>query len=334
VKAHPTSRLRRSEAGSGRREPAPAWQGWLETFAIPFLAIAVGAAIDGRDPFLSNRGFSWLALPPLLAGIQYGSTHGLACGAFQALLLGIASRTGFAAIPDSLAEILLGWLVTGLVAGEFRDWRHRRVKEAESCADHLRRRLEELGRAYLALEISCDQLRKEAPEGSETLCEAIASFRREIGDASGSAALSRFGNRILALFAEHASVRAATLQPIADGVPASAVATIGASADAANDPLVRKAARCALTASVHDEGEGGVLVAVPLVDGRGRAHAVVAIREMPFLALHDETLERLSVIGGRLGDCFVQASAHFDNPPVELRNTGAPSVPVRSEEAA
>jgi hypothetical protein len=57
--------------------------------------------------------------------------------------------------------------------------------------------------------------------------------------------------------------------------------------------------------SVRDGCESdGVLVAVPLIDLSCRARAVVAVRDIPFIALHGETLELLAVIGGRLGDAI------------------------------
>jgi hypothetical protein len=339
---HPPSTESSCAGGADRQKPAPTWQAWLETLVISLVLIAVGAAVDRRDPFVLRRGFSWLTLAPLFAAIQYGSLHGLACGAFQAVLLGIAWRSGLTALPDSAAEIVLGWLFMGLVAGEFRDSWFRRVRHAESCADHLRIRLEELGRAYLTLKISHDRLRRDAPDSGGTLCDAVAAFRGELDGARGSAAISLFGSRILALFADHASVRAAALHPVgADGVPAPAVATMGPGGGAEHDPLVHKAARSALTVSLRDAGDGQVLVAVPLVDARGHTHAVVAIREMPFLALEEEMLELLAVLGGRLGDCFSQEPSEAESPrTVELRIADetpvgtARAIRARSEEPA
>lgn len=54
--------------------------------------------------------------------------------------------------------------------------------------------------------------------------------------------------------------------------------------------------------SVRELGEGSdLLAAVPLIDGDHRVHAVVAVRDMPFMALDDTTLTLFAVVGGCLG---------------------------------
>jgi hypothetical protein len=332
-----------NETGPQQRQPPPTWQAWLETLALVAAFVAVGALIDLRDPFLLRRGFSWLTLAPLLAGLQYGSTHGLAGAAIQALALAIAWRSGITSVPDSVAESVLGWLIAGLLAGEFHDSWLRRAGQLEAFGDHVRARLESLGRAYLALKISHDRLQRAAPAKAATLRDALSAFRRELSERPG-ASLESVGDRILALFSEHAFVRAASLHAVdRKGRPGPAIARLGAGAEAVHDPLVRKAARTGLTVSVRDGGYGDeVLAAVPLVDVSCRALAVVAIRDMPFVALHAETLELLAVLGGRLGDSLAHAARAPTDPVPEAARSrpatepapGVAPVPARVEEAA
>jgi polysaccharide biosynthesis protein PelD len=297
------------ETGSDRRPP-PRWQAWLETGALIAALIAVGALVDRRDPFLLQRGFSWFTLAPLLAGLQYGSTHGLACAAMQAVALAVAWRCGIISPPDSVVETVLGWLVAGLLAGEFRDGWLRRCGRLEALRGHLWGRLESLGRAYLALKISHDRLHRSAPGNPSTLRDALASFRRDVAAQKGPS-LESLGDRILTVFSEQAYVRSATLHPVdRAGRAGPVVASLGGAAGGEDDALVRKAARYGLTTSVKEcRDAGAVLAAVPLVDVTGRACAVVAIRDLPFLELHADTLELLAVLGGRLGDCVARAVA-------------------------
>src|SRR5229473_5515476 len=152
-----------NEPDSGRRKSVPGWQAWVETVALLAAFVAIGVLFDRRDPFMLHRGFSWLTLAPLLAGLQHGSTRGLACGALQALALSIASRFDLTPMPDSVMEIVLGWLVTALVTGEFHDAWLRRCRHCEASADQLRLRHEGLGRAYLTLKIAHDRLQRDAP---------------------------------------------------------------------------------------------------------------------------------------------------------------------------
>lgn len=319
------------------------WQTWLETIGLVAALVTIGALVDRADPFLLRRGFSWFALAPLLAGLQYGSANGLGGAAIQALALTIAWRSGLTAVPDSAAESVLGWLIAGLAAGEFRDSWFRRADGLQTFADHLRARLESLGRGYLALKISHDRLQRAAAATSPTLRDALSAFCRDLAERPGDAPLELFGERILALFCEQASVRAATLHPVdRKGRPGRAAATLGAAVAAEQDPLVRRAARTGLTVSIRERGDAeAVLVAVPLLDVSCRVQAVVAIHEMPFLSLHAETLELLAVLGGRLGEAISRArpSSHrrVEAAVAPARPLPAPEVapaPARVEEVA
>jgi hypothetical protein len=104
-------------------------------------------------------------------------------------------------------------------------------------------------------------------------------------------------------------VRAATLHLVeADGRVAQAVATLGTATAGQDDPLLREAVRSGEVVSVRDlPAAVTTLVAVPLADVRGRVHAVVAVHELPFLVLHQDTLTLFAVLGGHLGDLMVRA---------------------------
>lgn len=290
------------------RVPAPAWQAWVETAGLTAGFLAVGAILDRQDPFFLRHGFPWLALAPLLAGLRYGSSHGMACGALQMAALGVAWRWGRMALPGSVAEIGLGWLMAGLIAGEFRNSWLRRGRRLEATVDHLRLRLEGLGRAHRALKVSHDRLQGGGPGRPASLRDALEAFRRELFDLPDGGSLASLGGRILTLFSQHAFVRAATLHQVDDGNLGPAIATLGGAAGSEEDPLAREAARLGEVVSVAEQGEWrGALAAVPLVDVEGRVHAVVAIRDLPFVALHAETLELLGVLGGHIGDIVTHA---------------------------
>jgi polysaccharide biosynthesis protein PelD len=294
-----------------RRERAPAWQAWVETAALPAAILFVGALIDRRDPFLLGRPFPWLALAPLLVGLRYGAVAGMACGALQMVALATAWRWGGPFLPGSAPELALGWLLAGLVAGEFRDAWQRRRRQLEASCDHARLRLDGLGRAYHALRASHERLQLAAPGRPATLRAALEALRDELCERLVTEPLGAVAGRILALFSAHAFVRAATLHAVdREGRPGPAIACLGADRGRADDPLVRRAARLGELVSVRTPGEEAeVLAAVPLVDVEGRVHAVAAIRDLPFVALHDETLELLALLGGHVGDAIAQAQA-------------------------
>jgi hypothetical protein len=297
------------EAAFERREPAPRWQAWLETAGLAVAALALGALVDARDPFLLNPAFPWLALAPMLAGLRYGAGHGVVCSAFQVLALTIAWSWGKASVPWSMAEVALGWLVAGLASGKFRDAWLRRGCQLEASADELRLRLEGLARAYHALKLSHERLQRELPGSPSSLCDALDDLRRELLEPRGAESVEALGGRVLAFFGEHASARSATLHLVdRGGRPGPAVAALGAVAVVEDDPIVGHASRLGEIASVRDiPAQSQVLAAIPLVDVGGRVHAVVAIHDMPFVTLHAETLALLGVLGGQLGDVISRA---------------------------
>jgi hypothetical protein len=258
---------------------------------------------------------AWLALAPLLAGLRYGAGHGVACGAAQAGALLAAARWGGTAAEAPLAEIALGWLVAGLLPGQFRDAWARRLEQAEGAASGLRARLSGLARDYHAIRISHDRLQREAPGSPSTLRDAVTAFERELGGGAVEAgSLEAIGGRVLSLFRECASVRAATLHMLdGRGEVGPAVAALGADGGggetpAGEDPLVRESVRLGELVSARDTLMGrGVLAAIPLLDLEGGVRAVVVIRDLPFLALHGDTLLVLGVLATHAGVALARA---------------------------
>lgn len=295
-------------------ESAPAWHSWLETAALCSLALAAGALAAGRDPLALRTWLAWLALAPLLSSLRYGAGHGVACGAALSGALLAAARWGATAAEMPMPELALGWLVAGLLPGQFRDAWARRLEQAEGEASELRARLSDLSRDLSALRLSHDRLQREAPGSPSTLQDALAAFERRLGGggALDAGSLEAIGGKVLALFRECASVRAATLHLVdRQGRVGAAVAALGArkgELPAAVDPLVRESIRSGQVVSARDAPSGrGALAAVPLVDAEWRVRGVVAIREIPFLALHAETLAILGTLGARAGIALARA---------------------------
>jgi hypothetical protein len=303
------------EFPSERSRCAPAWQPWLETAVLCGLALAAGALATGRYPAAACRGLAWIALAPTLAGLRYGATHGVVCGAVLAGVMLVAAPRGWAPAGASLAEIGLGWLVAGLVTGQFRDAWARRLRQSEGEASEMRERLGGLARSYHALKASHDRLQRETPGCPATLRDALEAFQRELGGWPRDGGVEDLGRRILALFQDHAAVRAATLH-LTDrhGDAGPAVATLGAVGEelaaggGERDPLVREAVRLGEVVSVRDLPTArDVVAAVPLVDVAGRVHAVVAVRDLPFLELQPDTLTLMAVLGAQAGDALARA---------------------------
>lgn len=300
------------DAVDGSRSP-PAWRGWLETALLAALVVAANA--------IAGLALHWLALAPLLAGIRYGSSAGVACAAAQIAALSALTRWGVA-IEAPTGQPILGWLLAGLIPGQFRDAWTRQRRRLEVCARHATRRLAGLARAYHVIAVSHDQLRRELPGTPSSLRDALEALGRDVIESSGARTIESLGARILSLFRIHGAVRAATVHVVdEDGRIAPACAALGTPAARADDPLIREAVRLGEVVSVRDlPGAATALVAVPLVDVGRRVHAVVAVHELPFLFLHGETLTLFAVLGGHFGDLMVRARA-AEHAVVNVRAT-------------
>jgi len=246
----------------------------------------------------------YLAFAPLLAGARYGTYHGVACGLFLTIPLIVVS--GAVAFPSDAGPGIasLTWLMAGAIPGVFRDAWERRIRGLETTSTLLRMRLEDLGRAYHVLNVSHERLQSLLPEQS-SLREAIERLH-DSGVDTGSEIPDAFAQRVLDLLRDHVGVRAATWHALDDARrPARLIASLGIEGDLQDDAMIRHAARLGEVISVRDlDGyePGSTLVAVPLVDVEGTVHGVVAVRELPFISLHDDTLSLLAVLGGRVGD--------------------------------
>lgn len=284
-------------------EEAPRWQAWVETALLAAAALATGALVDRRDPLLSQHPVPWLAIAPLLAGLRYGARLGVVCGVVQAAGLAAAAGWSGSWAHGPVAERMFGWLVAGLVSGEFRDAWVRRTRQLEARAGELRLRLDGLARAYHVMKASHDRLARDAPGRPSSLRDALGAF---VAESAGAGSVGELAERILTVFRDHAGVRGAALHAIGgDGEPGPALAALGTGPGAPGDPLLRHAARAGAVVSVRDlPAAAGAIAAVPLVDVAGRVHAVVAVHELPFVALHEETLALLAVLGGHFGDAL------------------------------
>jgi hypothetical protein len=241
----------------------------------------------------------------------------------QLVALTVAARWRVTVEPPG-GQAILGWLIAGLVPGQFRDAWTRRLHRVETHARDTRQRLRGLARAYHLMAASHDHLQREILGSPSSLRDALEAFAREIVELPETGAIEPLAERILAVLRTHASVRAATLHLVdGQGCAGPAVAALGSAPASDDDPLIRQAVRLGEVVSVRDlPASSGALVAIPLADVAGQVHAVVAVRDLPFPFLHHDTLTLFAVLGGHLGDVMARARA-ASRAVVEVQPTRA-----------
>jgi hypothetical protein len=306
--------LRRPVHELDESPPPPGWLAWLETSGIALALLALGWLMH-RDPLFLTRPFPWPLLAPLITGLRYGFAHGFA--AAFALCLGLAAAWRLhlydtTAFPASYA---LGLLLTGMIAGEFCDMWARRLRRLHLVNDYRRIRLDEFTRAYHVLKVSHDRLEQRVAGGTLSLREALATLQRQLTAAEMHRDQPLYGlsSRILDLFASYAWLQAAALYPVGDERIADApCATLGTATPLLpDDPLVDEALAHRKLVSVRP-GEGALvghsnlLACLPIVDVQDRVWAVLAVREMLFVAFHEDNLRLLAVLGGHIGDLLTR----------------------------
>jgi polysaccharide biosynthesis protein PelD len=300
-----------SGEGDVEAKPPPVWLAALETGAVTIGTVFFGYWLRPEDPFFIDSPFSWAALGPLLMGLRYGFAHGFGCALGIIVLLTAAWRRQLVPMADFPSQFAVGLLVTGMLAGEFADVWIRRVRRQSVMSNFRRLRLDEFARAYHVLKVSHDALEQRVAGGTQNLREALQTLRRQLLAAKQpDRPLLGIENAILALFSHYGWVQTAALFSVdaAGNADTVAVATIGkAEKIASTDPLVRQTLDRSALCSVRPEmspAERGteLLAAIPFADSRGRTWAVLAVREMLFVAFHADNLKLLAVLGGHVGD--------------------------------
>lgn len=288
-------------------DPVPEWKRWTETIALTAVAPAFGAFFLPTDPFFVNEPFCWPLLGVVTVGLRYGLSSAYVAGA--TVLIGALASGG----PAPSGTFISGVVLLTLLAGEFGHRTRRRGEQeaeqtrlAEAQASALLARHQALAASHTLLERASSSARFSLREALQTMQERF----RDRGELSESTA-----RRILELFNEFGSVSAASLLKgsAGSGDVLPVVASLGVVAPVSpKADLVREALTTRSVAAVGPQGpqpdDKRLLAVVPLIDLDGKLHGLVAVHDLPFLALHEETLQLFAVLGGYLGDMLTGAS--------------------------
>lgn len=274
---------------------------WLETVVITMLTPAIGAILDSGDPYFLRAPFPWLWFGPLLVALRYGIAKALTSVVLLTLLwFGIS----WAGLTEDIFPLntMLGGALLALIAGQFSSVWSNRLRRSDQLSRHATERFEQLSRAYFMVRLSHDRLEQNLVSRPVTLRQAMIELRKVMAESSG--ALNEItATELLAILVNYCSLSSATLYPVqSDKIIATPLAKCGnGSPCMPNDLLLRSAMESGYTAyhSVDRLKEGQqscYLVAAPMTTSSGKMLGVLLVTDMPFMALHRETLQILGVL--------------------------------------
>lgn len=304
----------------------------LEGVAITLLLPLLGLWYHRYDPFFLHASFPWLVLAPLLLGLRYGFALGLGSSASLSVVMYVLFRLGRPEVPMFPGSLVLGLLLTGMLAGEFCDMWHRRLHRLAELNYHHRLRVQKFTRSYQLLSLSHERLERAVLANTRSLRETITYLRERVLNLEPESVdssdlhhllmevLGSFGWLQVAalyrvdeygIFIPQVVAKLGNPRPVMIDAPllVEALRTKQLTCIRPDDAAVSQSPASPLTEETGPLHISETLLAVlPLVDVHGRMWAVVTVQAMPFVALSRDHLNLLAVLGGHMGDLMALAA--------------------------
>ncbi|MEW5791107.1 MAG: PelD GGDEF domain-containing protein [Pseudomonadota bacterium] len=283
------------------------WWSWGEATLITALALLSGFYLNPEDPFFVREHFPWTWFAPVLVALRYGMAPGLFSTALIVITFAMTQSPDLHTVQ--LPKMyFLGGLILTMLCGEYGTLWTDRIRRARQLSDYAEERLEQLSRAYYMTRLSHDRMEQNLISKPVTLRGALGELRGLLAR-QGARLDPENAQRFLGLLAHYCSLQSAALYLLDDGHPAGTpVARIGQGAELAHDDaLLRRCLEDGATTyhavnELDADTRSRYLVAAPLRVSDGRLLGVLLVEDMPFLALHRETLQILSVLLGYFAD--------------------------------
>jgi len=175
---------------------------------------------------------------------------------------------------------------------------------------HLKLRMNEFSRSYHILKGSHTLLEQQTANYSKSMRTSLLDLAKQMltFENHDGKPLSGIGDQILVLFSNYGSIQTASVYAVSENQKLSLqpVACLGNPKPFwPTNPLVREAFKTGNVTSIQildKELAQDILVVIPLVDVFQKIWGMVIVNEMPMFALQENTLDLLSLLGGRIGD--------------------------------
>jgi hypothetical protein len=245
--------------------------------------------------------------------LRYGFIYGFASALLFVLFIVISTYIELIQIESFPSGLSVGLLLTGMLAGEFRDiWRKRNYQlEVENL--YKENRLAELSKGYLLLQVSHNLLEQKVLGSPTSLRSILMRLKESIpqSEINNGSSLSGISDNLLSLFGEYGGVQMASLYQVVNHdevakIDDKPIGIMGKPIPVTNkNSLVQETIRTGNTIvatkelSLEDEG---VIAIIPIVNTHQEVLALLTINEMEFVDYNYKTFDLLTLIGGYLGD--------------------------------
>lgn len=280
-----------------------------ETAFLTVAGLLLALWLNPADPLFTRSRFPWIWFAPVLLALRYGVLPGVTSAT---LLLGAwlaGAHYGLIAPAVFPKLYFLGGLLLVMVCGEYSDAWRTRLRRQEEMRRYLEERLESLANKHYLLRVSHDRLEQSLITRPTTLRDALGELRALTVQAGADAGPLPGAPELLRLLERNCQLTRAALYRVEGGRPLpEPVAALGEAAPLdAGDALVAYALEHDALAHVNtDELEkrpsGAYLIVSPLKSARGETVGLLTVADLPFFALHHETLQTLVALLGYYAD--------------------------------
>ena len=283
---------------------------WLETVIMTLAAMLLGYLYSPADPLLVTTDFPWMIFVPLLVAVRYGFLPGLVSVLLILSSLIISSWIQQTSLPTSF---IIGMLIITFIAGEFRDLWYKKLMALYVSNEYRQYRLDDFTRSYRLLQVSHDELELRIAGSSHSLRSTLLILRRSLQktDNTQQNELASIAEQAMQIFSQYGAFTAAGLYYIdqEQSLDLNPLVTLGDMPKLSMDDILLAAClKTKHTVSIReqllDKGANPSLlqVCVPLLDTDKNLVGVLAIAQIPFFSMTEQTLNLLTLLAGYIAD--------------------------------
>lgn len=299
---------------------------WLETVILSLAVIALGFLFSPHDPLLASADFPWMVFAPLLIAVRYGFLPGLLSAGIFVIGLLATSIIQHSALPTSY---LIGMLLATFLVGEFRDIWHKKLMTLYMANEYRQYRLDDFTRSYRLLQVSHDALERRIAGSNRSLRSTLLLLRRALQDAPTNKRhdLASIAEQAMQIFSQYGAFTAAGLYRVdpALRLDINPLVTLGNMPLLdSSDVLLKACLKTKQSVSIRDQllhqgaNPSQLQVCIPLLDTEQHWFGILAIQQMPFFALTEQTLNLLTLLAGHVADLM-----QSDDKALQLHNPQA-----------